>query len=188
MIVDFGGGTTDVAVISLGGIVTSASVKCAGDRVDRAIIDYVKKAHNLAIGEKTAERIKIEIGAAMKLPKDKERSIRVSGRDYLSGLPRTIVISTNEVVDAITKELKEMMQAIKDVLANTPPELASDIIERGIMLTGGTSQLHKMPELVKTVTGVTAQLVDRPLYAVAEGTGQALDHIGMYKKSIIQKK
>ena len=188
MIVDAGGGTIDVAVISLGGIVTSTSVKCAGDRIDRAVIDYVKKVHNLAIGDKTAERIKVMIGSAMKVPESKERRIKISGRDYISGLPRTIEISTNEIVDAIKRELKEMTQAIKDVLAETPPELASDIIDKGIMMTGGTSQLANLTKLVEKVTGVPAHLVDKPLHAVAEGTGHALDHLGVYKKSVIQKR
>jgi len=188
MIVDMGGGTTDVAVISLGGIVTSTSVKCAGDRIDKAIIDYVKKSHNLAIGDKTSERIKMGIGSALKVPEAKERHIKISGRDYISGLPRTIDISTNEIVDAIKRELKEMTQAIKDVLAETPPELASDIIEKGIMMTGGTAQLANLTKLIEKSTGVKAYLVDLPLHAVAHGTGQALDHLHMYKKSIISKR
>lgn len=188
MIVDMGGGTTDVAVISLGGIVTSTSVKCAGDRLDRAVIDYMKKAHNLAIGDKTAERIKIEIGSALRVPDTREQRIRISGRDYISGLPRTIEIGTNEIVDATQRELKEMTQAIKDVLAETPPELASDIIDRGIMMTGGTSQLKNLTKLVEKTTGVKAYLVEQPLHAVAQGTGQALEHLDVYKKSIIAKR
>ncbi len=188
MIVDMGGGTTDVAVISLGGIVTSTSVKCAGDRVDRAIIDYVKKAHNLAIGDKTSERIKMEIGSALKVVESKELRIKISGRDYISGLPRTIEIGTNEIVEAISRELKEMTQAIKDVLAETPPELASDIIDRGIMMTGGTAQLRNLTKLVEKATGVKAYLVEKPLHAVAQGTGHALEHLDVYKKSILSKR
>lgn len=188
MIVDVGGGTTDVAVISLGGIVTSTSVKCAGDKIDRAIIDYVKKNKNLAIGDKTAERIKMEIGSALPMMKGDELSIDISGRDYISGLPRTVNLTTNEIVGAITKELKQITQAIKDVLAETPPELASDIIERGILMTGGTSQLRNLDELVRKVTGVTANLVERPLHAVAEGTGKMVEHMDMYKKSILSKR
>ena len=188
MIVDCGGGTTDVAVISLGGIVTSTSVKCAGDKIDRAIIDYVKRQHNLAVGDKTAERIKMEIGAALPLPASEELFLEISGRDYISGLPRTVKLGTNEIVAAITKELRQITQAIKDVLAETPPELASDIIERGILMTGGTSQLRNLPELVKKVTGVEAFLVESPLHAVAMGTGKALAHMDLYKKSIISKR
>jgi len=188
MIVDIGGGTTDVAVISLGGIVASTSVKCAGDKIDRAIIDHVKKQHNLAIGDKTAEKIKIEVGAALPMRAADELSIDISGRDYISGLPRTVTLTTNEVVTAITRELKQITQAIKDVLAETPPELASDIIERGIMMTGGTSQLRDLDELVHKVTGVRAQLVEKPLYAVAEGTGKMIEHMDIYKKSILSKR
>ena len=188
MIVDIGGGTTDVAVISLGGIVTSTSVKCAGDKIDRAVIDYVKRAHNLAIGDKTAERIKIEIGAAMPQAERGDMSIDISGRDYLSGLPRTVTLTTNEIVSAITKELKQITQAIKDVLAETPPELASDIIERGILMTGGTSQLRNLTDLVYKVTGVRASLVEKPLQAVAQGTGKMLEHMDVYKKSILSKR
>lgn len=188
MIVDIGGGTTDVAVISLGGIVTSTSVKCAGDKIDRAVIDYVKRAHNLAIGDKTAEKIKIEIAAAMPQSKEDDLTIDISGRDYISGLPRTVTLSTNEIVGAITKELKQITQAIKDVLAETPPELASDIIERGILMTGGTSQLRNLTDLVQKVTGVRAYLVEKPLHAVAEGTGKMVEHMDMYKKSILSKR
>lgn len=188
MIVDCGGGTTDVAVISLGGIVNSTSVKCAGDKIDRAIIDYVKREHNLAIGDKTAERIKTEIGAALPVNKEENASIDISGRDYISGLPRTITLSTNQIVGAITKELKQITQAIKDVLAETPPELASDIIERGILMTGGTSQLARLTELVEKATGVRAELVEQPLQAVAMGTGKMVEHMDMYKKSILSKR
>ncbi|MFW0871090.1 MAG: rod shape-determining protein [Patescibacteria group bacterium] len=188
MIVDCGGGTTDVAVISLGGIVNSTSVKCAGDKIDRAIIDYVKREHNLAIGDKTAERIKTEIGAALPMSKEENKTIDISGRDYISGLPRTITLSTNQIVGAITKELKQITQAIKDVLAETPPELASDIIERGILMTGGTSQLLCLTTLVEKTTGVRAELVEQPLEAVAQGTGKMVEHMDMYKKSIITKR
>lgn len=188
MIVDIGGGTTDVAVISLGGIVTSTSVKCAGDKIDRAIIDYVKRAHNLAIGDKTAEKIKIEVAAALPQIDEENLSIDISGRDYISGLPRTVTLTSNEIVGAITKELKQITQAVKDVLAETPPELASDIIERGILMTGGTSQLRNLTDLVHKVTGVRAYLVEKPLHAVAEGTGKMVEHMDMYKKSILSKR
>ena len=188
MIVDIGGGTTDVAVISLGGIVASTSVKCAGDAIDRAIIDYVKKQYNLAIGDKTAERIKVEIAAALPMSDDEQGHIDIAGRDYISGLPRTITLTTNEIVVAITRELRQITQAVKEVLAETPPELASDIIERGILMTGGTSQLMLLPELIKKVTGVNAYLTENPLFAVAEGTGKALKHMNVYKRSIIAKK
>ena len=136
MIVDIGGGTTDVAVISLGGIVCSTSVKCAGNKLDQAIIDHIRKAHNLAIGEQMAEQIKIGVGSA--LPLEEELKMKVKGRDYMTGLPRTIDIATNEIVKALDKELRNIIKAIKDVLQETPPELASDIIDNGIIMSGGT--------------------------------------------------
>lgn len=186
MIVDIGGGTTDVAVISLGGIVSSTSVKCAGNRIDQAIIDYIKKTFNLAIGDKTAEQIKIKIGSAVFL--EDELEMTVKGRDYLTGLPRSTTIKTNEIVKAITKELREMIKAIKDVLQETPPELASDIIDQGIIMTGGSSQLRNLTELVYRRTGVKAVLAKDPLHCVAKGTGVALNHLETYKKSIIAKR
>src|ERR1017187_9746685 len=146
MVVDIGGGTTDVAVISLGGIVSSTSVKCAGNKIDNAITDYVKKTFNLAIGDHMAENIKMNIGSA--IPLDQELSMQVKGRDFITGLPRSTEIKTNEIVKAITAELRDMIKAIKDVLQETPPELASDIIDQGIMLTGGSSLLRNLPELV----------------------------------------
>lgn len=186
MIVDIGGGTTDVAVISLGGIVASTSVKCAGNRIDAAIADYIKKNFNLAIGDKTSERIKIEIGSAVFM--DDELTVIVKGRDFLTGLPRSTEIKTNEIVKAISKELREMIKAIKDVLQETPPELASDIIDQGIIMTGGSSQLRHFPELVYRRTGVKAVLAEDALFCVAKGTGIALEHLNMYKKSIIAKR
>ena len=185
MIVDIGGGTIDVAVISLGGIVESNSVKVAGQKINRSIIEWMKKQHNLAIGERTAEKIKIKIGSA--IPLEDELQVIVKGRDYVTGLPRSVKISTNEVTKAIEGDLKLMIRAIKDVLAKVPPELASDIIDNGIALTGGTSQLRNLPELIKRRTGVEAQLVDDPLLCVARGTGIALEHIDTYKKAIITK-
>jgi len=186
MIVDIGGGTTDVAVISLGGIVASTSVKCAGNRIDTAIADYIKKTFNLAIGDKTAEEIKIRVGSAVSL--DEELSMTIKGRDYVLGLPRSVEIKTNEIVKSIGKELREIVKAIKDVLQDTPPELSSDIIDRGIIMTGGTSQLRNLPELIFRRTGVKAVLAKDPIYCVARGTGIALEHLGTYKKSIIAKR
>lgn len=186
MVVDIGGGTTDVAVISLGGIVASTSVKCAGNRVDAAIADYIKKTFNLAIGDKTAEDIKITIGSA--IPLEQELSMMIKGRDFITGLPRSTELKTNEVVKAISKELREMIKAMKDVLQETPPELASDIIDYGIIMTGGTSMLRNFPELVFRRTGVKAKLAEDALYCVAKGTGIALEHLDTYKKSIIAKR
>lgn len=186
MIVDIGGGTTDVAVISLGGIVASTSVKCAGNRIDAAIADYIKKTFNLAIGDKMAEDVKVKIGSA--IPLEEELSMQVRGRDFISGLPRSTEVKTNEVVKAISKELRDMIKAIKDVLQETPPELAADIIDQGIIMTGGSSMLRNFPELVFRRTGVKARLADDALYCVVKGTGLALDHLDTYKKSIISKR
>ncbi len=186
MIVDIGGGTTDVAVISLGGIVASTSVKVAGNKIDAAIADYIKKTFNLAIGDKTAEDIKMKIGSA--IPLEDELAMLVKGRDFISGLPRSTEIKTNEIVKAISKELRDMIKAIKDVLQETPPELAADIIDNGIIMTGGSSMLRNLPELVFRRTGVKAKLADDALFCVVKGTGVALDHLDTYKKTIISKK
>ncbi|HUO50529.1 MAG TPA: rod shape-determining protein [Candidatus Paceibacterota bacterium] len=186
MIVDIGGGTTDVAVISLGGIVSSTSVKCAGNAIDHAISDYIKKTFNLAIGDKMAEDIKIQIGSAV--PVEEELTMTVKGRDHLTGLPRSIELGTNEVVRAIGKELRTMVQAMKDVLQETPPELAADIIDNGITMTGGSSLLRNLPELVFRRTGVKARLAKDAPFCVAKGTGEALKHLDTYKKAIIAKR
>jgi len=186
MIMDIGGGTTDVAVIALGGIVASTSVKCAGDKIDLAIADYIKKTFNLAIGDRTAEAIKIKIGAA--IPLEEELTITIKGRDFIQGLPRTAQISTNEIVRAIDKELRTMIGAIKDVLSQTPPELSADIIDDGIIMTGGSSQLRNLAELVYRRTGVKARVADEPILCVVKGTGEALNHLDTYKKTIISKR
>lgn len=186
MIVDVGGGTIDVAVISLGGIVASTSVKCAGNRIDHAIADYIKKTFNLAIGDKMAEQIKIKVGSAVLM--EEELSMMIKGRDYVTGLPRSTEIKTNEVVRAIGRELREMIKAIKDVLQETPPELAADIIDHGIIMTGGSAQLRNFPELVYRRTGVRAVMADEAQFCVARGTGIALQHLDVYKKSILSKR
>ncbi len=186
MVVDIGGGTCDVAVISLGGIVASTSVKCGGDRLDHAIADYIKRTYNLGIGEKSAEDVKIGIGSAV--PMEEELVMTVRGRDFITGLPRSAELKTNDLVKAMGKELREIIKAIRDVLQETPPELASDIIDRGIIMTGGTSMLRHFPELVLRRTGVKARVADEPLLCVARGTGIALDHLDTYKKAIIAKR
>lgn len=186
MIADVGGGTIDVAVISLGGIVASTSVKCAGNRIDQAIADYIKKTYNLAIGDKTAEDIKIQVGSAV--PVEEELTMSIKGRDLLSGLPRTATVSTNEIVRAIARELREMIKAVRNVLQETPPELAADIIDKGIIMTGGTSQLRHFPELVFRRTGVHAVLADEAQFCVAKGTGIALEHLDTYKKTMTTKR
>lgn len=185
MIVDIGGGTTDAAVISLGGIVASTSVKCAGNRIDQAIADYIKKTYNLAIGDRAAEEVKIQIGSAV--PLEEELTMTVKGRDIMSGLPRTTQLGTNEVVRAIARELREMIKAMRHVLQETPPELAADIIDHGIIMTGGTSQLRHFPELVYRRTGVHATLADEAAFCVAKGTGIALEHLDVYKKTMTTK-
>ncbi len=186
MIVDIGGGTTDVAVISLGGIVASTSVKHAGNKVDQAIADYIKKTFNLAIGDKTAEEVKIAVGSAISI--EDELSFTIKGRDFMTGLPRSAEVKTNEIVTAIDTELKEIIKAIKTVFQDTPPELASDIIDQGIIMTGGSSMLRNLPELVYRRAGVKAYLAEDALYCVVKGTGVALEHLNTYKKSIISKR
>ena len=186
MVVDIGGGTMDAAVISLGGIVSSISVKVAGNKIDQAIADYIKKQFNLAIGDTTAEQIKINIGSA--IPIEEELVTTIKGRDFLTGLPRSIDIRTNEVVKAIDGELRDIIKAIKQILNNTPPELASDIIENGIVMTGGGSLLRNLNILITRSTGVPATVAKDALYSVAKGTGIALEHLDSYKKSIVAKR
>lgn len=186
MVVDIGGGTTDAAVISLGGIVASSSFKCAGDKIDQAIVDYIKKNFNLIAGDRTAEDIKIKIGSAVLV--EEEKSYKIKGRDFFTGLPRTAEVTTNEIVKAIDAELKDIIRVIKKVLQETPPELASDIIDNGIVMTGGSSLLRNIDELVFRSTGVKARVADDALFCVAKGTGIALEHIETYKKSIIAKR
>ena len=186
MVVDIGGGTTDAAVISLGGIVSSISVKVAGNKVDQAIADYIKKQFNLAVGDRSAEEIKIAIGSA--IPIEEELAMMIKGRDFLTGLPRSLEIKTNEVVKAIEPELRSMIKAIKQVLHQTPPELAADIIEQGITMTGGGSLLRNLNVLVSRSTGVPAVVAKDALYCVAKGTGIAMEHLEAYKRSIVAKR
>ena len=186
LIMSVGGGTTEVAVISLGGIVTSHSRRVGGNKLDQAIIDHLKRRHNLAIGERTAERIKIEIGSA--LPIKDELYIGVRGRDILTGLPRNINIGTNEIVEAISERLKEIIQAVKLVLSQTPPELSADIMDKGIILSGGTALLRNFNELIIKATGVPAYVAEEPLFCVAKGAGLVLENLELYKRSIMARK
>jgi len=186
VVVDIGGGTTDVAVISLGSIVHSSSVKAAGDKLDKAIIEYVKKKYGLAIGERTAEEIKKTIASAVVLKDELEMTVK--GRDYNEGLPKSIQLKTNEIVLAIDEVLEQIIGAIKVVLAETPPELASDIMDHGIILTGGTSQLMNLTILVENKTGVQTRLAENSLYCVVTGTGEALIHLDSYKKALGSKR
>ena len=186
MVVDIGGGTTDVAVISLGGIVACTSVKCAGNKLDLAIAEYMRRTHGLSIGEQSAEELKIRLASALPLAEDVVQEVR--GRDLIHGLPKTVPITTNELNKAIDAELKQMVKAIKYVLQQTPPELASDIIDQGIIMTGGTSQLKNLAQLIEGQTGVKVTLADEALLCVAKGTGLALEHLDSYKRSILTKK
>jgi len=166
--------------------VASTSVKVAGNKLDMAIADYIKKNFNLIIGDKMAEDVKIKIGSA--IPMEDELVMDVKGRDFVMGLPRTIELKTNDVVKAISKELREMVKAVRDVLQETPPELSSDIIDQGIIMTGGSSQLRNFPELMLRRTGVKAVLAKDAYFCVAKGTGVALEHLDTYKKSVIAKR
>ena len=186
LIIDMGGGTTDVAVLSLGGIVNSTSVRVAGNKIDQAIIEFVRKHHGLAIGDRTAEDIKITIGSALILPE--EEVMEIKGRDNISGLPKTVTISTNEVVEAIQEQLHEIVKAVKTVLQDTPPELASDIIDKGMIMTGGTSQLRNLDQFIAKAVGVPCYVAEEPLLCVAKGTAIALEHLDSYKKSILSIK
>jgi len=186
MIIDIGGGTSETAVISLGGIVTCHSVRVAGDRMDFAISDYIKKKYNLAIGEQTAEEIKIKIGTA--LPEKEEKKLAIRGRDLILGLPRTIKVSSNEICEAISDSLSDIIQVIKLVLRDTPPELSADIIDKGMVLSGGGSLLRNIPDLIAQATGVPCVLAEEPLHCVAKGAGVILENLDIYKKSIMSKK
>lgn len=186
MVIDIGGGTTDVAVISLGGIVASTSVKVAGNKIDQAIADYIKKNNNLAIGDRTAEEVKIQIGSAVELDSDEEMEVR--GRDLLTGLPKNITIVSSEVTEAIEEELEEIIRAIKTVLHDTPPELSADIMDRGIVMTGGGSLLRNLDILITEKIGIPAHRADDPMLCVARGTGIALEHLDLYKRSIMAKR
>jgi rod shape-determining protein MreB len=183
MIVDIGGGTMEAAVISLGGIVSSASVRIGGNRLDMAIVDYIRRRYNLAIGERTAEEIKINIGSAMFL--EDKLTMEVKGRDMVTGLPRIITVTSDDVTEAIQNELEGMINTIKEVLYNTPPELSADVMEQGMVLSGGTSQLRHLADLFAQATGVPAQVADDPILCVAKGTGIALENLESYKRSIL---
>lgn len=186
IIVDIGGGMTDVAVISLGGIVCSKSIKFAGNKMNKSIVDFMKKNHNLIIGEQMADEIKIEIGSA--LPLEEEMIMSIKGRDVNTGLPKTLEIKTNAITKAIDKELKQIILVIKNVLQETPPELSKDIIDNGIILTGGSSLLRYLSILIERRIGVKAELANDPIFCVSKGTGIALAHLDVYKKSILAKR
>lgn len=175
MVVDIGGGTSDIAVISLGGIVHSRSLRIAGSKMDEAIMRYIRQAYNLMIGERTAEEIKIKIGSAYPLPQEMEMEVR--GRDLVAGLPRTVTIHSAEVRDALAEPVNHIVEKVRAVLEETPPELASDIIERGIVLTGGGALLRGIDQLLERATEIPVHIADDPLSCVALGTGRALEEM-----------
>jgi rod shape-determining protein MreB len=184
MVVNIGGGTTEVAVISLGGIVAWASVRVAGDRMDQAITEYLKRKHNLAVGEQTAEEVKMGVGSALPLPEKEKLEMEIRGQDLVDGLPRTIVVTSNDVAEAIQAPLKEIVQTVKTVLRETPAELAADVMDRGMILTGGGAMLRNIDELLLRATGVPAYVADEPFFAVAKGTGIVLENLEVYKRAV----
>ena len=184
MVVDIGGGTTEVAVISLGGIVASESIRIAGDELDESIINYVKKEYSLALGERTAEEIKKALASAFKL--EEELYVEVRGRDLVTGLPKTIVVSTEEIRDAIEEPVSAIVDAVKVTLDKTPPELAADIMEKGIVITGGGALLHGLDRRLESETGMPIVVAENPLYSVVLGSGQYLEEAA-FKNLISQK-
>jgi rod shape-determining protein MreB len=180
MIVDIGGGTTEVAVISLGGIVVSHSIKVAGDKIDEAICHYIKRKYSLLIGEATAEQIKITIGNV--LPEEPYETMEIKGRDLVTGIPKTITINSKEVQEAIKEPVDLILQAIKQVLEETPPELSADIVDRGIVLSGGGALLRNLDKLIAKETGLEVKVTENPLFCVALGAGKALDEIDIFKE------
>jgi len=186
MVVDIGGGTTEVAVIALGGIVTSKSIRVAGDECDEAIIQYARRAYNLLIGERSAEEIKIAIGSAF--PDREERSVDVRGRDLVSGLPRTVRMTSSEIREAMAEPVQAIVDAVKQTLERTPPELSADIVDRGIILAGGGALLRGIDRLLAEETGMPVSLTEDPLAAVVMGTGRVLEEIETLKKVLVSSK
>lgn len=186
MVINIGGGTSEVAVIALGNIVSWTSIRVAGNKFDQAISDYVKKKYGLAIGEQTAEQVKIEIGSALNTKQKMEYQLR--GRDLMSGLPKDIVISSNEIAEALHPLLLEIAESVKNVFNMTPPELVADIMEKGIILSGGSAQLHHIPEFFERFLGVPSYLAEDPLFCVAKGTGLILSHLDSYKRTLLNKR
>lgn len=180
MIVDIGGGSTDVAVISLGGTVVSKTIRTAGNNFDMDIIKYIKKTHTLLIGDKTAESIKMQIGTA--IPLEEEETMTIKGRDLITGLPKSVTVGSEEIREAIMDSLMEIVTCVKDVLEKTPPELAADIIDRGIVMAGGGSLIRNFPELISKHTSLNVRLADSPLESVVRGAGMALDQISILRK------
>jgi rod shape-determining protein MreB len=182
LVVDIGGGTSEAAVISMNGIVEYASVRVGGNRIDEAIMSYVKRKYNLMIGEKTAEEVKIAIGSALSLEEELDKEVR--GRDQVSGLPKTIQVTSGEITEAIAEPMASIVGVVKNVLEKTPPELASDVIDRGIVMTGGGSLLRGIDRLLTKETGVPCYVADNPIACVALGAGKALDNYEVIKRSL----
>ena len=182
MIVDIGGGTSEIAVISLGGIVSSASVRIGGNKLDVAIQEHVRRKYGLAIGERTSEDIKIRIGSALYL--EQKLDMPAKGRDMITGLPRTVTVTSDDVTDAIQRELQGIIETVKDVLHQTPPELSADVMEKGMVISGGSAQLRNLDRLLSEATGVPVFVADNPQQCVARGTGIALENLESYKRSI----
>jgi rod shape-determining protein MreB len=183
MIINIGGGTSEIAIISLGGIVASHSARVGGNKIDQAIGDYIKRKYSLAIGDRTAEEVKIGIGSA--IAQVKEDHMEVRGRDLMGGLPKTITLSSNEVTEAIQDELREIINVIKQVLQETPPELASDIMDKGMVLSGGTAQLRYLDQLIAKTINVPCYIADDPAFCVVKGTGIVLENLDTYKRSLM---
>lgn len=186
MIIDIGGGTSEVAVMSLGDVVASTSVRVGGDKIDSSIANFIRKNNNLIIGEKTAELIKIQIGSAQ--PLSKIEKMEVSGSNAITGLPESIIVSSDEITKAIKPPLLEIINAVKSVLQKTPPELASDVMDKGIVLTGGGSQLRNIDTLLTKVTGVPCEVANDPLECVVKGSGIAIENLDSFKKSVLWAK
>jgi len=186
MIVNIGGGTSEVAVISLGGIVAWSSVRVAGNKFDQAIIDYVKKKYAVSIGEQTAEAAKIAIGSA--IPSKEKREFQIRGRDLISGLPKDLTLSSNEIADALNPLLMEIAASVQSVFNETPPELVADVMEKGIILSGGSSGLRNIDEFFKKLLGVPAYVAEESILCVAKGSGTILEHLDIYKRTLLQKR
>ena len=186
MIVNIGGGTAEQAVVALGNIVSWNSLRVAGNKFDQAIMDYMKKKYALAIGEQTAESVKIEIGSAM--PTKEKMEYQIRGRDLITGLPKDIVVNSNEIAEALNPLLLDIGASIQNVFNETPPELVADIMEKGIILSGGSVQLHHLPEFMERYLGVQAYVAEDPLFCVAKGTGIILNHLDAYKRTLLNKR
>ncbi|MDP2693064.1 MAG: rod shape-determining protein [bacterium] len=186
MIIDIGGGTAEIAVISLGGIVSCGSVRIGGTRFDASIAEYIRRKHGLAVGDRTAEDIKIKVGSAMFI--DRPLTLEVKGRDVISGLPRSLTVSSDDTTEALQHDMEGLIEAVKEVLYKTPPELSADVMDKGIIMSGGSSLLRNLDELIAQATGVPCYVADEPLLCVAKGTGIALENLDSYKRSIMSTK